>query len=300
MDQRVINRGIPLLLFALIGCSGDGPSGTGASEYYLSARIDGVAWEADPSMIIATPGAASAPGWLGFQGSSLSGGGRTMAVNLSRIPGPGTYPIGINIGTNTGGIVTVAMGSQGWNTPLSGAAGSITLTAISNEAVTGTFQFSADRVGSTPVTSISVVEGRFRVPRSPGFVAATPDEVGSSASATIGGVPWNGATIVGVGSPQTLFTVSMSNDRYTMNVSVGPVTAPGAGPLTAGVPVRRVSVQRAGGGAWGGTAGDQGTLTITSLSATRIAGTISATLAPIAGTTGTLQISDARFDVRLP
>jgi hypothetical protein len=297
MDQRVAGRMILAFLLTLAACGGDSPSNPSGSDYYVSARIDGVAWEADRALIFGTGAGAVTPGWIAFQASSLGSGARSLAMNLARIPGPGTYPLGVNTGTHTGGLVTVSAGSQGWNTPFSGAAGSVTIATITDAAVTGTFQFNADPVGGGG-TSMSVVDGRFRVP-STGYVAATADQVGNSMSATVAGASWTSATLGAVGSPQSLFTFTASNDRYTISVAMGPVTTTGAAPLSTGLPIRSVSVQRAGGGSWGGSAADQGTMTITSLSATRIAGTFSGTLAAGAGTAGTLQIAEARFDVRL-
>lgn len=288
-----------LLLIALPACGADGPTDAAdGSGYYFSARIDGDPWSADPAMISIAGASAGTPGMLSFQGSALSGGARSITMHLARIPGVGTYPLGMNIGTGTGGIATYVVGSRSWNTGLSGAAGTVTISEISESDVTGTFEFDAaplDGGGG----SIAVREGRFRVPRSPGFTAATADELGNRMSGTIDGSPWNAATVVTAGGPESLAAVTASNDRYTVTLAFGPVSGPGSGPLAPGVPVRRVSVHRVGSaGGWGGTSLDVGTLTIRTLSATRVSGTFSASLAPLAGASGTLQIADMEFDVR--
>lgn len=303
MHRRTILPLAALLLATLSGCGSDSPSGPeggggGGSEFYMSARIDGTAWTADPSLITAAGTAEGTPGMLSFQGSSLAGGGRSIVIHLARIPGVGTYPLGVNIGTGTGGIATYAAGSQGWNTALSGAAGTITISAISASTVTGTFQFEATRADGGG-GSITVGEGRFHVPRNPGFTPATADQLGNRVSGVIDGSPWNAATVVAAGNPESLAGINAANDRYSVTISFGPVDGPGSGPLAPGVPVRRVSVQRIGSaGGWGGTNLDVGTLTIRTLTPARIAGTISATLAPVAGATGTLQLTDMEFDVR--
>jgi hypothetical protein len=300
MHFRTIQRLAAILPLLVLGC-GDSPSEPGGgSGYSMSARINGETWTADPALIYAAANVDGMPGFLTFQGSNLSGGGWSIAIHVSRIPGPGTYPMGMNIGTGTGGVAVHSSGSQAWNTPLNGAAGSITISSITGTSVTGTFQYQAEFVGAGSGGPATVTEGKFHVPLNPGFVAATADELGNRMTGTIAGSVWNAATVVGVGAPQTLWTTNASNGIYSVSLSAGPVTGPGSAPLGTGVPVRRVSVQRIGSpGGWGGTTLDTGTVTITSLSATRIAGTISGTLSPVAGAVGTLTIENMQFDVRL-
>jgi hypothetical protein len=295
-----------LLLTASAACAGDAdPAGPddGSVEAYLEARFDGVAWAAVPSTILAAGTAPGRPGGIAFQGSTSAGVARTLAVHLGRIPGPGSYPLGVNLNSATGGIATVVSGATSWSTPLSGAAGVVEITALSESWVSGTFRFEGSAVGpgTTPAT-ISATEGRFRVPRNADYVAPSADQLGSHVSASIGGTPWNAATVVGSGGGQGTVTFNASNTAYSLTVIVGPITGPGTGPLSSTVPVRRITVQRIGGaGGWGGTAADQGTLTITTLSATRVAGSFSGTLAPSAAFPGAspLVISGASFDVRI-
>ena len=80
----------------------------------------------------------------------------------------------------------------------------------------------------------------------------------------------------------------------------GQIDAPGTYPLSSTVPLRRFSVQRigSGGGSWGGTAADQGTITVTAISPTRMTGTFSGTLQPGPGTGAPLVITNGSFDVR--
>jgi hypothetical protein len=242
------------------------------------------------------------PGSLGFQGSSTSGAAaRTLAMVLTRIPGPGTYPLGLNINSSTGGAVTMTFGSQSWMTPLNGAAGSVTITGISESAVEGTFTFRATPMVAGAGEPVQVTQGSFRVPRSAGYTAATPDQLGSRVSATIEGAAWNAATVVATVPAAGQLGAVASNTDYSISINVGPLPGPGTGPLTLVPPVRRISVQRLpSGGFWGGSAADQGTLTITSWTANRVVGTFSGTLAPLPGTGGApLVITGASFDLRV-
>jgi hypothetical protein len=290
-------RGLMLgAVLGLFGCGGDA-AGPGEGSGNFQASIDGSAWSADPALIVTWTSTTAVAGTLGFQGSTLGSDGRSLAINLSRIPGIGTYPIGVNIGTATGGIGTLSRGSQGWTTPLSGAAGTLTIATLTEDRVSGTFSFEMDPVG-TSGPRIAVTNGRFDLPMSPGFVAATPAQLGSRVSGSIAATAWNAATVATSGAPGTLFVATASNDAYMVSLTMGPVT--GSGPLSTGVPARRVSVQRIGGpGTWGGTAADQGTLTITSLAGGRMVGTVSASLAGTAGTVGTLVLQNIAFDLRL-
>jgi hypothetical protein len=291
-----------ILLAATAACGGDnGPAGPDEpGGNLLSATLDGSPWSAQPGTIVA-PNAPALPGSLSFQGSTTSGGtARTVSIQLSRIPGPGTYPLGMNVNSATGGIATYVAGSQGWTTPLNGASGSITITEVGGTRVRGTFSFEAASMVPGSAPAVVATQGRFDVPLSIGFAAATPDQLGSTVSGTVGGGAWNASTVVGTSS-QNVYSFTATNLDYTITATIGPVTGPGSSPLSSSVPLRRLDVQRAGGGAWGGTAADQGTLTITSLTAARITGSFSGTLAAVPAGSGAppLTITNAVFDVRL-
>jgi hypothetical protein len=293
------------LATALAGCS-ENPDATGpdgASDLYITATVDGSAWSATPSTIVSGATGTTHPGSLTFQGSSMAAGNtRTLSFVLTRIPGIGTYPLGVNIGTTTGGIVTMSLQAQAWTTPLSGRAGTVTVEAITDSRVRGTFSFQSEAVGNSTPAMVTVTNGRFSVARSNDFVAATPDQLGSRVSATVGGQSWNAATVVvSIPAPGQL-TLAASNTDYMMTMLVGPVSGPGSGPLGPGVPVRRLSFQRIpAGGFWGGTAADQGTITITSWTATRITGSFSGSLAAAAGgSSSALSVSGGTFDLRIP
>jgi hypothetical protein len=108
------------------GAPGGGRGGAGGSSATgsgrLSATIDGQAWAADQSTIQVT-------GSSGFPGA--------LTINGTR-----TYPLGVNPDTNAGGTVSIfdqaGTGSPGiWMTDLSGARGTLTVTAVSGSRAAG-------------------------------------------------------------------------------------------------------------------------------------------------------------------
>ncbi len=108
--------------------------------------------------------------------------------------------------------------------------------------------------------------------------------------------------MIGIGGGTGTAAITATTDDYVVTVTAGPLSGPTSGPLTdAGtVPIRTVRVQRAGTtNAWGGLSGDVGTLTITSITATRMAGSFSGTLAPISGGGAGLVVLNGQFDVKI-
>lgn len=286
------------------GDAGPAAPGGGTGDGSLSARINGASWTAAPSTVVTATSTPALPGSLAMQGSTFGAPARVLQLFLVRIPGVGTYPLGMNTVTGTGGIANVIEGGQSWSTPLSGAAGTVTISSLTDTRVRGSFSFQA-----TPIigsgAAVTVTDGQFDVVRSASYVTPTADQMGSVATASIDGAHWNAATVAVAGASGT-YAISASNTgvttAYQVTITVGPITAPGSGPLSATVPVRRITVQRLADGAiWGGTAGDQGTITITSLSAARLVGSFSATLAPVPASASrpALAIDGGTFDVRL-
>jgi hypothetical protein len=292
---------VPLLL-VLAACGGDsGPTGPGEGDYFIRATIDGQNWSTAPGQVVA--GASSPiPGSIFFQGASLGGTIQGLAFSLGRITGPGQYLLGINFGTGTGGIVTYTNGATSYNTPLNGASGTINITEITSNAVAGTFQVTVHPLvgDGDPIT---ITNGQFRAPLSQGFELAPQDQRGNSLSATFSGAatgPFVGGTVVAAGEPATSFGFNGNNQTYMVSLSLSHVTTTGQLPLQTTVPLRRLTVTRNGvTGMWGGTAADVGTITITSLTDTRIQGTFSGTLAPVAGAVGTLEVTNGKFDILL-
>jgi hypothetical protein len=286
--------GAAAVVLAAAACGGDtaGP-GNPSGDAAFTARIDGTAWETPATGLVVT-GNSNPPGSMTIVGTNLQNPATTLMLILSRIPGPGTYPLGINVQTSTGGVANVTRGSTGWSTPLSGAAGTVTITSITDTRVVGSFSFGADAVAGS-AAGVTVTNGQFNVARPSGFVPATAAQVGSRVTGSMNGAAWNAATIV-TATDQS-FTAANTDWMITF---IGQFTAPGTYPLSVlAPPLRRFTVQRLpSGGLWGGTAADQGSITVTSVSATRMTGTYSVTLAPSVGTGPPLAISNGTFDIR--
>ncbi len=294
---------VATLVSVTAACGGDpsfGPDDPRNNTF--DATIEGVAWTA--STVSAEQSVAGIPGYLNFQGSSAGANPRTMAITLARIPGPGTYPLGMNTQSATGGSVTMVEGSRSWLTPLSGAAGTVTITSLTSSRVVGTFQFVAVPFLGTSGGPQTVTNGAFDVPLSAGFVAATPAQLGGKVSMDIAGFPirWNAATTVASGTLPSLITVVANNGSYSATLVLGPIEL-GTLALSNTVPLRRLTVTQPGtAGGWGGTAGDQGSMTVTQASNGRLVGTFSATLAPTPATSTLtpLTITNGTFDVPVP
>jgi|CXWL01.1.fsa_nt_gi hypothetical protein len=286
-------------LCLLVACGGGSPTGPGGNGTdQVTASIDGQSFTG--GTVLAVP-VSTVPGSLGFQATQVNGStARTIAMYLAYIPGPGTYPLGMNIGTSPGGTVSVTNGVNSFTTPLSGAAGSVTITSLTATRVAGTFTFTA--AATLGAATTVVTNGVFDVPLSTGYVVPTADLAGSTMTATINGTPQVGATLSGIGGGTSTRVFGAMNLDYSISITVGPITATGSGALTGfTVPTRRVTITRVGTAqSWGGVGNDNGTLNITTLTATRIAGTFSGTLAPNAQTTGTMTVANGVFDVRTP
>ena len=141
------------------GTSGiNSPSGTNGVS--LTARVDGSAWSADPTTIVA----GNMAGVLTFSGTNALGGGvrRTIALRLVATA-PGTYPIGppVEAASNRG---TVTEGTAEWLADASTGNGTIILGSLTADRATGTFSFNAEPVAATAASGTrGVTEGAFSV-----------------------------------------------------------------------------------------------------------------------------------------
>ncbi len=302
---------VPFALAALAACGGSSPTdpngggggggGGGGNGSSLSATIDGTAWAAAAGTVAASANTSQLPGGLLFTGNTITQPGQALIFTLGRIAGPGTYPLGVNQGTNAGGTLTMTLGSSSWWTPLSGDAGSVTITSMANGRVQGTFTANLVRLAGTGgAATVSITNGKFNVPINPGYAAPAADDQGSVVTASIAGETFKGATIVGIGGGTSLIGITATNDSWTLSLTAGPVDASGTLPIAnVTVPIRKVTVIATGAGVgWGGTQADVGTFTITSVTAKRLVGSFSATLAPIGGSGGS-KVVTGTFDVRV-
>jgi hypothetical protein len=286
--KRMLRPALLALGLLAVGCGGDdgpaGPSGGGgggAGGNAFTGTIDGQPWKADANAIAVSGSATpTRQGTLTLIGINTATG-VSVSLTLSFIVGPATQPLGVNI-TNPGGIASVVNGSKSWLTPLSGAAGFVTITARTSTRIAGTFFFTADaNVGTTPATT-TVTNGAFDITVAAGL-PDLPTGVGSTTIANLGGTPWNAATIVGTNPGAGVFAYSASNTDYSLTITPKmPVSAGN----TYGIPSQiAMTVIQTGGGSswWGGLGADVGTLTITTFDANRMIATFSATLPPLSG-----------------
>ncbi|MDQ3697488.1 MAG: DUF6252 family protein [Gemmatimonadota bacterium] len=307
MRRFLIPRGtIALVLFALGACGGDdnGPSGPPIGSGQFTATIDGQAWESD---LLSQAAVAGSPGTYTLTGGKVlsSTDFRGITLALFNIGAAGTYPLGVGVFA-FGGMGIVSEPGAAWSTPNSGAAGSITITTLTTTRIAGTFEFTTTTSLTPGATGTrTVTDGEFDLPvrRTSGTFGPLPDNQGSRASATIDGAAWNAAELVVSYSFGTL-ALGISNDRRSINMIFANVTGPGTYPLAS-----PSSVSAMGGTSdptslccWLQPTGNSGSLTVTSLTATRVKGTFSFTLAPSPNTTATgpLVITNGQFDFGLP
>jgi hypothetical protein len=306
-----------VLLLALAGCGGDGggdPMGPGGNNGGngnnnggngagpMSATIDGQAWTASAGMVTAQTN-PSVPGLFVVQGTQVNGTStKTITLNLYNIDGPGTYPMGVNIMV-AGGIGIVATASAGWSTPLTGASGTVTITALDATRIAGTFAFLAGATYGSATTSTTVTGGTFDAVLPGNPLPPLPANAASQLSATIAGSPWNGATIVANAVSGTL-VIGAGNTQYFVSVAVTGGAAPGTYALA---PLTYILVSDPTGGltgancCWGGSAGGTGTITIGAIDGDRVSGSFAATLNPVPGSAATQPASvSGTFDIGLP
>lgn len=309
-------RALALVALGLsVACGGSGPNGpTGGNGGSMSATINGTAWTADPVLIQApTP---QKQGHYPLYGARLVGqSSNGVQLNLIGIPGPGTYPLGTSGGVS-GGVISLNEGSAVWTTPLSGAAGTVTITTLTSTRAAGTFQFVAEPAVGGATGTRTVTNGQFDIPLN--YPANLPPMTHADTghmSATMGGAAWNGAS-GGGGAPTggALFVVFTGTTR-TVAITLAPYTGAGTYQLGAANTAHRITVTAGttpgSPCCWGGRSTlvggqlvlqDVGTITITTATANRIRGTFSGTLAT--GSTGTattsLVVTNGTFSYGFP
>jgi hypothetical protein len=293
---------LSVVLFS--ACAAEGPTDPngGASEFpSFAANIGTATFVAGRSLISASSVVGAAPGSLLFSGSTNAGGQiRTLALGLGRIPGPGTYPLGVNTSQVAGGFLTWTDGTGVYATPLSGAAGTVTITALTADRVTGTFS-AVTALTAAPGSPLAITNGRFSVPRSARYVAPSADEAGSRSSATLGASAFNAASITALGRGTADRFFQATTVGLTLDLRANGIAAPGTYSFSpASATPRFLVVTDVNGGSWGGTPQDVGSITITSISARRMTGTFTGTLGRRPGATGaaTLTVTNGSFDVR--
>lgn len=286
-----MRRVVTLLLFIAVSACGGGdptnPGGNGVTNF--TAKINGADWNPE-FPVTAINGSA---GFYSISALRSSGSNNfTMVFTLYNITGPGTYPLGVGVFVFGGTALISQPPSNGWTTPLSGAAGQIVITTLSATQMVGTFQFTADPMAPTTGTK-TVTQGVFDIPVSgTGGVASASGNLGSSLTGNIGGTFVAASALVTLTGANQL-TIVGNNDVRTVAIGVANMTAPGTYTLSATAPVRTIQVGDGLGMVWtSATTGGSGSVIVTSVTATRIMGTFTATVIGVAGgASGPLSVS---------
>lgn len=297
-------RSVPVLLALAAlaaGCGSDSGTGPTPGSGPMSATIDGQAWVADENLAtgMAVPGV---PGAFIVQGSRVLSGSDALTLQISvyNAAGPGTYPLGVGP-TVTGGTAIVATAAAGWGTPLSGAAGSLVISALTPTRIAGTFEYTADASVGSATGTRTITSGQFDLPlgNAADPLPALPGNAGGFFRADVGGTSYNASTVAANTISSNLIVTS-TNDERNVGLVLQSVTAPGDYALTSTPPSRTMSVIEFGSSAqWGAGPAMTGTVTVTSLTGQRAIGSFTATLEPVAGASSPLTISGT-FDVGLP
>ena len=299
--HRMVRPAALAALVATAACGSDGgtgPNNNGASR--MTATVNGRAFSSNALGGLEKVVMVNRAFHL-VQGAQTAGTNSTVIlITLWNLRGPGTYPFGVGP-TTIGGTGQVTENGLSWITPLTGTAGQVTITTLTDTRIAGTFTFTAEAVGGSTGTR-AVTNGQFDYPiEAMGNVTPMADNAGSRVSGTIGGNAFYGATVTGgLIASNTLIFNATSERGYYISFSLGSVTAPGTYALSTTNPARYIIVSQAASltATWGSptTAGSSGSVTITSFTATRIAGTFTATLAANPGATGTVAVTGS-FDI---
>ena len=301
-----------LVLLAACGSSGTGPNGGGGGggSGPMSASIDWQAWAASQNGVLVT-GSQQTPGFLTITGTQITGQDYiAVSLYLGFISGTGTYPLGVNQGTTPGGGGSVLIKNGAtlniYAIDFTGDRGSVNVTTLTSTRIAGTFTFVAPpSLGSGAPGVKTVTNGTFDVALPASFTLPTGDNTGNTFTATLNGAAWTGATVVGVGDLSTgSFSLGGSTTDNTVTNSTLSINLVTSTPVSAGNTYDQTGVVlhfdgQANNCCWGG-AGATSSVTITSLTATRVAGTFSANLPAIGGSaTGPMVITNGAFDLRI-
>ena len=307
--HRFATASIALWLLAACGGGGDSttdptggnqnPGGSNGSSQ-MTATIDGKAWTSGTGFAIQSDAVA---GRYLLTGIEL-GTNTSIVLSIGDIPGPGTYPLGVDGVTVAGGFGGVVVGGgQTWNSAFSGNAGTITITALTTKHIAGTFSFIGSLTGNGATGTKTVTNGVFDIPfNSDASLRTLPDSIGSKMTATLNGQAWNAAIAAGQTS-NGFISLSGITDKQTLMITIAAPTAAGTFPLAYTSPnfiwaIDPNAVKPAGAQCCWGVTGDVGTITFTTVTKTRTRGTFAITLSPQPGTAakGQLTITGGAFD----
>jgi hypothetical protein len=183
----------------------------------------------------------------------------------------------------------------------------VTITALTTTRIAGTFSFTAAASAGGAAGTRTVSNGAFDLAITSGTTTPVPESGRNVLRGTLNGASYNASTIVRIGTLATLLTFGGSNTQHSINITLQNVTTTGTYAVGPGNPV--LATVGAPPGApvtgplccWNSNAGGTGSLVVTSLTATRMAGTFTFTL-PTAGSgaaTAPMVVTNGSFDIAL-
>lgn len=293
--MHVSTAAVTLLVAVFTACSGGGTEPDAADFGVLTARIEGANWQAGPTAAAEN----IVVGRYEITGVDASGsGGYTLMLTLHNVSGPGTYALGVSEWI-IGGNGYLSQTPFTWSTTWTGAAGEVTITSLTATRIAGTFHFDADpNLATTPR---AVTQGVFDVPVTGGAGVAGPDKGHWIEGDVHGAFIATEAVLAFVTVSNPILSIAASNRNIGVAISLVDVTVPGTYALSATAPVRFIRIsgdQTSANLAWSSAiTGGSGSVTVTSVTASRIKGTFSATVIGYGGgATGPLSISGT-FDM---
>jgi hypothetical protein len=289
------------------GSDSTGPDNGGNGQFRFTAKIDGANWASNSGAERIGVTLAQA-GLYSITGIQLGGSGLTIVMTLTNIPGPGTYPLGVGFSVAGGNVLISSAAGPGWRTAQTGADGSITITTLTSSRIEATFNFTAVPFTGGATGNKTVTDGSFVLEVKPnGTVGALPDNAGHKVSASFNGTSFNAAEVAANYLTSSTGTLSIAATTPTRSLSIQftgiPANATGTYNISSAIPIRTLGVTTLVGtqvqsSYTSSATGSTGSVTITSFTATRIKGTFTAVLQPIAGQgTGTMTITNGSFDI---
>ncbi|MEO8479301.1 MAG: DUF6252 family protein [Gemmatimonadota bacterium] len=222
---------------------------------------------------------------------SVSGvNSKAISISLMNIAEAGTYPLGTGANVE-GGFASYVENGAGWGAALSGEAGSITLTTLSDTRIIGSFNFTGTEHTGGASGTRTLTSGSFDLPvTTTGTFVPVPDSKRSMLHATVGGQPYVGSTIGSVTSG-AIYVVSVINTKYSLSFSFNGLTAPGPYPVSA-VPgiLSSVNVGPPPGASttgplccWSSALGGSGSVVVATVTPTRVTGSFAFMINPSSG-----------------
>jgi hypothetical protein len=300
----------------LLGCGGDddgtndashpggsrsdaGPSAASTGGTF-TAVIDGAAWQATP-MSVRSRVDDDVPGGYQLEGTSASL--QQVWLKLYYVDAPGTYDLGVS-GSVVGASAGYTRSTSIWQTPATGVAGTLEISALTAHRIAGTFEFVAAPVpGSQAKGMVTITDGQFDLPLERKAAEIGP-ALGRTLSADFDGERFNAAAIV-VTPYAGGVSFNALNDDYNVGFILGEVDGPGTYELSFEPPARTVVVVAGSKGdqaehcCWGTDASSTGSVTFTTFDDDRLVGTFDLDLAPRATSAASapLVVMSGEFDI---